>query len=471
MNNIILNFFGETISVSKPKSLFGLRSQISELFFFSPEDASEILLTYMENGEKKIISSDEDLKTFLKSGINLLDLDISQNSKIFKDNLSKLQREKALDQKTLEELLKKKEELVKIKETKFILEKKELKEIENQMRELLKRQYEIRKKIFESTRQIDRDISENNKKIQELQKKLGIPTENPEKNERNQMVQRGFHNKLRFAPPQIKFPIIKPCPHVHPCFFPRKYHIHPPRTLKLQKNELIDIKETNKTMNESSSSKEEIDIKLKAIDAWGNNILSKAKEISDKIAEKFKRLENLSVSINSVNDKKEQNKKEIHHNFKCDGCGMNPIVGKRYKCNSCRNFDYCENCYEKNKYTHKHSFNAVEKPFLEPSNNSSKPGMKFNGKRPDGVPKKMQHYPTMGNIFEKENDAKKVIHYGVRCDGCQKYPIIGVRFKCAVCANFDYCEECEKKFAEKHSHTFFKIYDPKMRQLIPKNKH
>ena len=485
MNNITLNFFGETLSISKPKSLFGLRSEISKLFCFSSEDASEILLTYIEKGEKKIISNDEDLKTFLKSNITLIDLDISQSSKIYKDNLSQLQEEKLKDQKTLEELTKKNEELTKIKETKFIQEKKELKEIENKMRELLKRQCEIRKKIYESARKIDRDISENDKKIRELQKKLGISTEKDEKLKSKQMVQSPFYNKLRFAPPVIKLPITKPCPHVHPCFFERKYHIHPPKISKIQKMEINDIpKKTNKTMNESSNSKEDIDIKMKTIDDWGEHILSKAKEITNKLAEKFKGLESLNISINSNNDKKEEEKekKEIHYNFECDGCGMNPIVGKRYKCNSCRNFDYCEKCYEKNKSTHKHSFNAVEKPVLHrvklnyiPNNNLSKPkfhpGMKFNGRRPDGVPKKMEHYPTMGNIFQKENDVKKVIHFGVKCDQCQKFPIIGVRFKCAVCPDFDYCEECEKKFAAKHNHAFYKIYEPKMREFIPKNKY
>jgi hypothetical protein len=483
MNKITLNFFGETLSISKPKSLLGLRSEISKLFCLSSEDASEILLTYMEKGEKKIISNDEDLKTFLKSNITLLDLDISQSSKIYKDNLNQLQEEKLKDQKTLEELIKKKEELTKIKETKFIPEKKELKEIENKMRELLKRQCEIRKKIYESARQIDRDISENDKKIRELQKKLGISTEKDEKLKSKQMVQRPFYNNQRFAPPVIKLPITKPCPHVHPCFFERKYHIHPPKISKLQTIECNDIpKKTNKTMTESSNSKEEIDIKMKTIDDWGKHILSKTKEITDKLAEKFKGLESLNISINSTKDKKEEEKKEIHYNFQCDGCGMNPIVGKRYKCNSCRNFDYCEKCYEKNKSTHKHSFNEFEKPVLHrvklnymPNNNLIKPkfhpGMKFNGRRPEGVPKKMEHYPTMGNIFQKENAAKKVIHYGVKCDQCKKYPIIGVRFKCAVCPDFDFCEECEKKFAAKHNHAFYKIYEPKMRELIPKNKY
>ena len=77
----------------------------------------------------------------------------------------------------------------------------------------------------------------------------------------------------------------------------------------------------------------------------------------------------------------------------------------------------------------------------------------------------MEHCPTMGNIFEKEKIANKIVHFGVKCDGCGSFPIIGCRFKCAVCNNFDYCEQCEKKFSEKHNHPFLKIYEPKMNPL------
>ena len=40
---------------------------------------------------------------------------------------------------------------------------------------------------------------------------------------------------------------------------------------------------------------------------------------------------------------------------------------------------------------------------------------------------------------------EKIMHKGVTCDGCGVYPIIGCRYKCAICPNFDYCENCEKK--------------------------
>lgn len=44
---------------------------------------------------------------------------------------------------------------------------------------------------------------------------------------------------------------------------------------------------------------------------------------------------------------------------------------------------------------------------------------------------------------------------GVTCDGCQELPITGIRFKCTVCDNFDYCEFCEMTM--QHPHPFLKL--------------
>lgn len=34
----------------------------------------------------------------------------------------------------------------------------------------------------------------------------------------------------------------------------------------------------------------------------------------------------------------------MHHHVECDGCGMCPIVGTRFKCAVSEDFDYCEIC-------------------------------------------------------------------------------------------------------------------------------
>ena len=55
------------------------------------------------------------------------------------------------------------------------------------------------------------------------------------------------------------------------------------------------------------------------------------------------------------------------------------------------------------------------------------------------------------------NTEKKSSHDGVKCDGCQMKPIIGNRFKCTVCEDFDYCEDYEKKLKDKHGIFLLKL--------------
>jgi len=51
---------------------------------------------------------------------------------------------------------------------------------------------------------------------------------------------------------------------------------------------------------------------------------------------------------------------EIHNNVVCDGCGMGPIVGNRYKCSVCPDFDFCKGC--ERTQDHPHDFIKIKKP-------------------------------------------------------------------------------------------------------------
>ena len=51
----------------------------------------------------------------------------------------------------------------------------------------------------------------------------------------------------------------------------------------------------------------------------------------------------------------------FHPNVTCNGCGNCPVSGPRFKCKTCEDFDFCENCFY-NKTNHKHSFNRIAEP-------------------------------------------------------------------------------------------------------------
>ena len=61
-------------------------------------------------------------------------------------------------------------------------------------------------------------------------------------------------------------------------------------------------------------------------------------------------------------------------------------------------------------------------------------------------------------LGKRAADQQAITHQGYTCDGCNASPITGIRYRCSVCHNFDFCEKCE---AEKpHSHPFLKIRKP-----------
>ena len=75
-----------------------------------------------------------------------------------------------------------------------------------------------------------------------------------------------------------------------------------------------------------------------------------------------------------------------------------------------------------------------------------------------------------------------LIHHGIKCNVCQKFPIVGIRYKCIQCKSYDLCEQCERKFGEKHGHLLLKLrnneqirmmankYNPKEKEIKLKSK-
>lgn len=49
----------------------------------------------------------------------------------------------------------------------------------------------------------------------------------------------------------------------------------------------------------------------------------------------------------------------------------------------------------------------------------------------------------MQSTMEESKMESQVVHEGVICDGCGMDPIVGIRYKCSVRKDFDYCEKCE----------------------------
>ena len=69
---------------------------------------------------------------------------------------------------------------------------------------------------------------------------------------------------------------------------------------------------------------------------------------------------NNSKILNNNNKNNNNNNKYIEHKgIKCEQCGLNPIIGERYQCEKCRNYNLCEKCEENNYYTKEHNHNFI----------------------------------------------------------------------------------------------------------------
>lgn len=120
-------------------------------------------------------------------------------------------------------------------------------------------------------------------------------------------------------------------------------------------------------------------------------------------------------------EKAEPEHAEAHRGVCCDSCGMSPIIGARFKCSVCADFDLCEACEQK-----------------EDAHRSDHPLLKL--RRPIPAP---------------AAQVQDVVHDGVCCNDCNVAPVRGVRFKCSVCPDFDLCEACEQK--DEHPHVLIKM--------------
>lgn len=73
------------------------------------------------------------------------------------------------------------------------------------------------------------------------------------------------------------------------------------------------------------------------------------------------------------------------------------------------------------------------------------------------ITQEIKEKSKMSNSQNKSSQLSSnlVIHNRVNCDGCGQKGIVGIRYKCAVCPDFDFCSKCEATI--EHDHPFLKI--------------
>jgi len=195
-----------------------------------------------------------------------------------------------------------------------------------------------------------------------------------------------------------------------------------------------NFRERNDQTNEEKNKKqkEKVEKFKNKLEKNLENSFNKTKEkIVSKLVKKYEKMLKKKTTSNSGENHESSN--IVHEGVECDGCGVKPIKGFRYKCSVCPDFDFCEKCEANNE--HDHVFMKIKKPIA--------------------------YQFVEGNIIDLNqvsnnfNSSNEQVHRWVRCDGCSSKPIVGNRYKCTVCPNFDFCQNCKDN--KKHDHPFNKI--------------
>lgn len=174
MEDITLDFFGEKVSIIRPKDLSSLRKEISQKFCFNEKDASEILIYYQINDEKQYIKTDEDYSKFLKIRLSSIFLDIDKNSKLYLDYKKELEEEntqKLTKNSEIDELIKKKEEIEKKEEEYIKSFNEKLSIINRQLDILLVKKLDLVTNKKEKIKDFQNQKENMEKKIKELSEK------------------------------------------------------------------------------------------------------------------------------------------------------------------------------------------------------------------------------------------------------------------------------------------------------------
>ena len=113
------------------------------------------------------------------------------------------------------------------------------------------------------------------------------------------------------------------------------------------------------------------------------------------------------------------------HNIVCDGCRGFPLVGCRFKCLHCPDYDLCSTCMYATPAVHARDHFMLR--LLD---------------RTPALEGTIEPLPPAALAADVAVRGFGATHHGVVCDICGDQPLVGTRHKALLQANFDMCERC-----------------------------
>lgn len=154
----------------------------------------------------------------------------------------------------------------------------------------------------------------------------------------------------------------------------------------------------------------------------------------------------------------------VHRGIVCDSCEK-VIVGSRHKCLDCSDFDLCTPCMDRSRLADMghnpfHEFYELKEPGRVVVHNV----LGSERERPP-TPERRSRSPreraeTVTPIPAPEAAPVTMATHSATCDLCDSR-IIGDRYKCLACPDFDSCQSCFTITEEQHPHHgFVKVSEP-----------
>lgn len=343
MKKISLNFFGEKAEINVPTSLESLRKAISEQFLFSPRDTAELMIYYVKDLGHKIVQTEKDFAQFLKEKAKELNLDISETSHLYQEEMKGIEKAESAREE-LERLKAEKKNILDECQKRMKEKRDQMKTIKASIQELRAQYAAINKELVTDFSNMIAQLKPKKERIVELEKQLGVQ---PVKEVKGQG--KTLKSKIKCFVNKLERKIYK-------------------ITKKENYKESKKIAKKQKKQEVKDQKKQEVPVIQPVQQNFGEKVLTNIRNIGDFIIDNGNKIkENITEKISNFNKPAEQLNGPIHNRVICDGCGMNPIVGPRYKCAVCEDFDYCSKCEEQFSQKHQHPFIKINTPELAPT--------------------------------------------------------------------------------------------------------
>ena len=507
MKNLTLNFYSEKQIIPLKKELSSLKKTISEQYNLSLSDVDEIEISYNVNNIKKTIKTEIDYKTFLHSRTPELNLEIKESSELYKKSLKELQQKKKDDLIKLNSLKTQKEENKKKQEKESQELKKKLDELNGQIKTINQQKLDYVKSIKKMMRGTRNKELELVVKITKLGNEIKAPLvyylkegdelpvkgENEKEKKYLELIQRNTQclnaqEKLYANPRKNMASLDKEIKELNKqCFNIIKLSQKKMTELKREERNLIlDIISIQKKIGldvelkkpmlktgfyiperlqlKPDEKKEEENKKplIKEIKLKSKNIKTENTLSSEPKKPKTKKLILKTIRKKIAHLKIKTKKKLIKTNTQIDS-----IMEKAEESKEELTLDEKE-FLPKTKQENIKAKKEIDDWFKFILSHTKELISAYEQKNDMNIEKLKQIEKKLGN-FKKgetlikfgENKNEDSVYQDVYCNQC-KENIVGIRYKCVVCEDFNLCEKCEDKIKEEHGHPMLKIKSPDM---------